>query len=200
MSTFKNVNFFGYVMIAFIIYIILKIYMESDYYNLICVVSDVDGNKYCVRESNKIEMVVDLFAKVTGKLQKLVNYVYEKYENRENCKRLKENFNPDKIVEIMPTSKYTAYSENKGEKIAFCSTTEKGGDTLIDENTLTFVAIHELGHLMSKSIGHTEEFWNNFRFLLKNAVQINIYDPIDYSKNPVEYCSLNINDNPYYED
>ena len=199
MAGIKNVNFFGYIMIGFILYIILKIYLESDYFNLICVVSDVDGNKYCVRESDKIDLVVDLFAKVNIKLKKLVDYVYEKYDNRENCKRLKQNFNPQKIVEILPTSKYTAYSENKGEKIAFCSTTEKGGDTLIDENTLTFVAIHELGHLMTVSIGHTEEFWNNFRFLLKNAVKMGIYEPVDYSKKPIEYCSLNIDDNPYFD-
>ena len=34
---------------------------------------------------------------------------------------------------------YTAYSENKGEKLAFCTTTTKEGNKLIDENTLMFV-------------------------------------------------------------
>ena len=54
-----------------------------------------------------------------------------------------KNFNPRKISEILPTSEFTAYSENKGEKIAFCTTTTKNGSKLIDENTLTFVAIRE---------------------------------------------------------
>ena len=67
-------------------------------------------------------------------------------------------FNPKKVSETLPTSSYTAYSENKGEKLAFCTTTTKEGDQLIDENTLTFVAIHELAHIMTVSIGHTTEF------------------------------------------
>ena len=34
---------------------------------------------------------------------------------------------------------------------------------------MTFVGIHELGHVMSKTIGHNDEFWSNFKFLLKEA-------------------------------
>ena len=123
----------------------------------------------------------------------------EKYPSRENVKRLAKNFNPKKIVEILPTSSYTAYSENKGEKIAFCTTVKKNGNKLLDENTLTFVAIHELGHVMTESIGHKKEYWENFKFLLKNAAKMGIYDPVDYKKKPKEYCGMNITDNPYYD-
>ena len=103
------------------------------------------------------------------------------------------------MKEILPTSKYTAYSENKGEKLAFCVTKTKKGNNLIDENTLTFVAIHELAHVCSKSVGHKDEFWQNFKFLLDNAVEINIYDPQDYKTKPKEYCGMKITDNPYYD-
>ena len=111
------------------------------------------------------------------------------------------NFNPKKIKEILPTSEYTAYSENKGEKIAFClsSVDKKDTNNLIDENTLMFVALHELSHLATKSIGHTEEFWSNFKFLLQEASKIQIYNPIDYKKTPARYCGMNITDNPYYD-
>ena len=101
--------------------------------------------------------------------------------------------------EILPTSSYTAYSENKGERLAFCVTTTKAGNKLIDENTLIFVAIHELSHIATKSIGHTTEFWQNFKFLLKNAKKINIYTPENYKENPKKYCGLKITDNPYYD-
>ena len=84
-------------------------------------------------------------------------------------KRLVENFNPNKISETLPTSEHTAYSENKGEKMAFCLNEDKEGTRLIDLSTLTFVAIHELAHLMTESIGHKEEFWDNFKFLLESA-------------------------------
>ena len=83
--------------------------------------------------------------------------------------------------------------------MAFCLSTKKGGDTLIDLNTLTFVAIHELAHICTKSVGHTDEFWKNFKFLLIQAEKIDIYNPIDYEKNPKQYCSMSINHNPYFD-
>ena len=70
---------------------------------------------------------------------------------------------------------------------------------MIDENTLTFVAIHELSHIASESIGHNDEFWKNFKFLLEYAEKIKIYKPIDYKKNPKNYCGMRITDNPYYD-
>ena len=194
-----NINTFGYIMIVFMLIIMVKMYLDSDHHNLKCIISDVDGNKYCVRERNKITLVADLLARTTQKLKKLVKHVGDKYPDRENVKRLVKGFNPKKIYEILPTSKYTAYSENKGEKLAFCVTKEKQGMELIDENTLTFVAIHEVSHIATKSIGHKDEFWKNFSFLLKEATKLGIYKPVDYSKKSVTYCSLKITDNPYYD-
>ena len=192
-------DWFGYFIILFVIGFIIKIYFESEMFHLKCIVSDEDGNTYCVRETPKLELVADLLARTTEKLKQLVEYVKEEYPNRENVKRLAEKFNPRKISETLPTSKYTAYSENKGEKLAFCTTTTKEGSKLINENTLAFVAVHELGHVMTESVGHTKEFWQNFKFLLKNAVKIGIYEPIDYKKKPKNYCGMKITDNPYYD-
>lgn len=194
----QKIDFLGYVIIVFVILILIKIYLSSDIFNLKCVISDIDGNKYCVRERNKIELVADLLARVTIKMKRIVKHMYELYPERDNIKRLKENFNPKKIYETLPTSEYTAYSENKGEKMAFCVTRKKNGSKLIDENTLTFVALHELSHLMTKNIGHTTDFWANFRFLLKHAVDIGIYHPINYEKHPTTYCGMDITDNPYF--
>lgn len=194
-----NEDILAYILIILIIGIVLKIYLESDAFNLKCIISGVDGNTYCVRERNKIQLVADLLARVTQKLKKLVKHMSEKYPDRENVKRLVKNFNPKKIYETLPTSKHTAYSENKGEKIAFCVTKKKNGTQLIDENTLTFVAIHEVAHVATKSIGHNKEFWNNFKFLLENAKEIGIYSPVDYKKKPQEYCGMDITDNPYYD-
>ena len=192
-------DWFGYFIILFVIGFIIKIYFESDMFHLKCIVSDEDGNTYCVRETPKLELVADLLARTTEKLKQLVAYLKDEFPNRENVKRLAEKFNPKKISEKLPTSKYTAYSENKGEKLAFCTTTTKEGSKLIDENTLTFVAIHELGHVMTESVGHTKEFWQNFKFLLKNAVKIGIYKPVDYKNKPKNYCGMKITDNPYYD-
>jgi len=178
----------------------LRIYWESDAFNLKCVISDVDGNRYCVRERLKLQLVADLLAKTTQKLKKLVNHMGRKYPDRANVKRLVEKFNPKRVYETLPTSEYTAYSENKGEKIAFCVTKQKeGNEDLIDENTLMFVGIHELAHVASEKIGHGDEFWKNFKFLLIDAAEIGIYKPQDYKKKNVSYCGMQITDNPYFD-
>jgi hypothetical protein len=195
----EKLNGLGYLLIGFVIIVGLKIYSESDVFNLKCIISNVDGNTYCVRERAKLQLAADLLAKVTQKLKQLVTYMEQKYPERPNVERLVKNFNPKKVKEILPTSTYTAYSENKGEKLAFCVTTTKKGNKLIDENTLTFVAIHEVAHTMTKSIGHKEEFWRNFKFLLTNAVAMGIYTPIDYKDKPQKYCGMTINDNPFYD-
>jgi hypothetical protein len=195
-----KVNTFGIIIILFIILVGLKIYYESDVFNLRCIVSNVDGRKYCVRERRNIQKASNLLASTTDKMSSLVEYMGNKYSNRENVNRLVENFNPSTIKETLPTSEYTAYSENKGEKLAFCLNKKKtDNDNLIDPNTLTFVAIHELSHIMSATVGHNDEFWNNFKFLLDNAVDMGIYTPIDYKKNPKNYCGMDITDNPYYD-
>lgn len=194
-----DIGFLGYVLIIFILIICIKIYRESDAFNLKCIISEVDGNKYCVRERSKLTLAADMLARTTTKLKELVAYVSEKFPDRENVKRLKKGFNPTKVVETLPTSEFTAYSENKGEKIAFCLDSEKGSNKLIDENTLMFVGIHEISHVATESVGHTDEFWKNFKFLLEQAVAMNIYTPIDYKKNPKKYCGMEITDNPYYD-
>jgi len=194
-----NLDLLGYVLIVFIIIIVYKIYSDSDMAQLKCIISDVDGNKYCVRERKKLNEAADHLAEVSVNLKLLVKDCKENFPDTEITKNLTKGFNPKKIIETLPTSEFTAYSENKGEKLAFCLQKEKGQSKLIDINTLTFVAIHELAHIASTQVGHGDEFWNNFKFLLIRAKEINIYKPQDYKKNPERYCGMEITDNPYFD-
>ena len=191
----------GYVIIIMVLAISGYTYYDNaESFQLKCIVSSVDGNKYCVRDRKRIAEAADLLANVTGKCKSLVAYMKEHHKDRDDVKRLVSGFNPDKIMETLPTSSYTAYSENKGEKVAFCLNQQKNdNNNLIDENTLTFVAIHELSHIMTASIGHKSEFWANFKFLLDNAKEAGLHEPIDYKKKPQEYCGMKIHDNPYYD-
>ena len=196
-----NLDTFTVIIILFIILISYRLYTKSDFFQLKCIISSVDGNKYCVRERNKINEAADLLALVNENLKSVVEYCKKYHLDNSITQRLIKNFNSDNIVEILPTSQYTAYSENKGEKLAFCvnknNKQEENGE-LIDINTLTFVALHELAHIGTKSVGHTAEFWDNFKFLLIQAEKIKIYKPVDYSKNSKMYCGMEINDNPYF--
>ena len=192
-------NILFYVLVGFVLLICLKIYYESDAFQLKCVIASKDGNRYCVRDRSKLEPAANLLASVTQSCKELVEFMGKKLPDDERVKRLVNGFNPQKIMETLPTSELTAYSENKGEKIAFCLNKNKVDDDLIDLNTLTFVAIHELSHIMTKSVGHKQEFWENFKFLLTNAKEAGVYSPVDYKKKPKEYCGMTINDNPYYD-
>lgn len=113
-----------------------------------------------------------------------------------DIKRLISNFNPDNFSESTPDVKYTSYSVNKGEKIVFCLRSKKVEQQLVKKNTMMFVAIHEFSHLMTESVGHEPEFWENFKFLLLVAIHIKAYKHINFNKNPEEYCGTEITDTP----
>ena len=123
-------------------------------------------------------------------------------EKKEACKtfekdikRLVKNYNPDVLSENTPDSKFTSYSENKGQKIVFCLR-QKSDNKLVDLNTMMFVGLHELSHLMTKSIGHGQDFWNNFKILLRMAIRLGIYKCQNFEKESKEYCGTRITDSP----
>jgi len=183
-----------------VLYLVYWVY-NSNWYNLKCIISDHNGQRYCIRDRKKLKEAVNLLAECVENMKKLVEHVKTKYPDDERVARLVNKFNPKKISETLPTSQYTAYSENKGERLAFCL--NKGKDNnkkLIDLNTLTFVATHEMAHIMSVSIGHKKEFWDNMKFLIENASEINIYDPINYEKTPETYCGDEITNSPYFDE
>ena len=53
-----------------------------------------------------------------------------------------------------------------------------------------------MGHLASGTVGHNQEFWDNFEFLLKEATSIGLYEKVEYSKHPKSYCGIQITDSP----
>ena len=116
-------------------------------------------------------------------------------KDREGIDRLIDNFNTDIITENIPGSMYVAYSVNKGDELSICIR-DKDTDKFIDQNTVIFVAIHELAHIMTDETGHTPKFWGNMKYLLEQSSEIGIYTPVDYSSNPVMYCGEEINNTP----
>ena len=71
----------GYIIIVLVLFISYKIYIDSDIFQLKCIVSDVDGDKYCVRERKNIKNASNLLAITTDKMKKLVVYVDKKYDS-----------------------------------------------------------------------------------------------------------------------
>tara|TARA_B100000700_G_C14869486_1_gene772683 strand:+ start:510 stop:1085 length:576 start_codon:yes stop_codon:yes gene_type:complete len=158
--------------------------------------SSVNGKKYYVRNLPDKNEAADKLANIGMSLQKLIDSLDEKdKEKGEDILRLKESFNSDYITENIPGSMYVAYSVNKGEELSICIR-EKDTENFIDNNTIIFVAIHELSHIMTDEIGHTELFWDNMKYLLEKSSLVGIYKKIDYSKYPVMYCGMEIDSTP----
>lgn len=191
---------FLFLFIFFIIVLSLFIYTESRNNEIIYVESSLDHRKYLVRNVDDKQEAADMLANMRDRLDKLINYMRMNYPNDDRAKRLIRKFNPDRISESLRGSKYTSYSINKGEKIVLCLRSKDMSQRLTDINTLMFVTLHELAHIMTISIGHTKEFWSNFKFILKIAVQLGVYNNVDYSKSPQPYCGIEVNDSPLHNE
>jgi len=160
--------------------------------------SNVDNKEYLVRNLKDKHIAADTLARIKIKLEKLCSIMKEKYPNDKSVIRMNQLFNGNNISESGKSNQYTSYSLNKGEKIVFCIRQKDQNESIVNENILTFVSIHELAHIMTESIGHTTEFWDNFKKLLKEAIQNNLYKDEDYNKYPKDYCGIQISDSPLH--
>lgn len=166
--------------------------------NVVSVTSRRDGNTYQVQNLPDKQEACERMASIKANLDKLIDF-YKRDPASMADPRVKvmiERFNPANMSENDLDDSGTSYSENKGEKIVVCLRDKAPPHKLVDENTVMFVILHEMAHLMTTTVGHTPEFWTNFRRILQDAIQCGIYTPVNYSKNPVQYCGMTITDSP----
>ena len=187
------------IIIATVILISIFMHYETKYSELTYVTSSVDKEEYLVRNRKDKEDAANLLANIKKRLLKLVEMCEKYHSDDERVHRLVKKFKPEKISESLSSSKHTSYSVNKGEKIVFCIRSKDKKQKLIKLNTMMFVAIHELAHVMTVSVGHTDEFWDNMRFLLKVAIKNNLYKKQNFQKKPEPYCGTSITDTPLRE-
>ena len=105
----KSKYFLKYIILIGLSAVFVYLFLNSDFYNLKCVVSSVDGNKYCVRERKRINEAADILATVVNKCEQLIKHLVSKYPNDKSIKRLNEKFDKTRCVETLPTSELTAY-------------------------------------------------------------------------------------------
>ena len=157
--------------------LILVMYVQNRSGEVDFVVSNVDNRRYLVRKMHDSQQAADLLAHINKDLVDLVQHLMAKYPSNEDCLLLFKNFDPSAVSEGSIDSGYTSYSVNKGEKIILCI--RQKDDSFVDKNVLVYVAVHELAHIMTTEIGHTSMFWDNFRFILNEAILINLYHKVD---------------------
>jgi hypothetical protein len=79
-----------------------------------------------------------------------------------------------------------SYTINK--KVIHLCTKDPRNGRYYDKNTLMFVVLHELAHVLCSDVGHTDSFSVINQALLDHAVKCGFYDPSKpFIKN---YCSL----------
>lgn len=180
----------------------VAMYFKSSKYPLSLTKSTVDEEHYLVRNLPDKQEAADRLAKVREKLLRLRKYLEQTHMDKPFVKQMVTNFDcsASRFSESTPDAQYTSYSVNKGEKIFMCLRQRDAKEALVQENIILFVALHEMSHVGTASIGHTPEFWNHFAWVLKQAEHIKIYQYTDFAAHPVEYCGVHITDSPTYKD
>ena len=174
--------------------------------------SDVDGKEHSVQcDYADKEKAADLLADLNISANQFIQYLNGKYGKSGNeYSKLTKNLSgryrgSSRLVETDPNnnSKDTSYTLDKGYLVSMClrASKSKSKAKFHDLNTLRFVLLHELTHIAADVVQHPQRFWEVFKWILKEAVAAGIYQPVDYSKNPVHnYCDvMSIDYNPYYD-
>lgn len=176
------------------------------------VCTSVDGRCYAVVNkfpAHTHSAASDTLAKLNKFAVRLMRHMRQKYLwNSSNqyyhdmTKFLLHNYDPDKLVENMPTGpENTSFVENKGRTMfALCIRKYIDGNfDFLPDHILQFVTMHEMAHMATRSYGHDRDFWINFKILLIEARAAGLHNPVDYRHNPINYCSLHVDYNPYYD-
>ncbi len=169
------------------------------------VTSDIDGEKYLVRDLKDKQHAANMLARIKKKIMDLTNYLssnnggtrgdiegfkdYSQYIDQ-----LSTRIRGVVISENGEDNAYTSYSVNKGEQIVFCLRSKYNKNKLHNMNLITYVALHEMAHVACPEEGHTPLFKEIFAFLTKIAMERGLYQKIPFDDLPQEYCGLMITD------
>ena len=195
------VKIFVVCILIFLIYRFVRNYQEIEY-----ITSDIDNKVYMIRRgySKSKEFLLksaNTLANINNRVEKLIDYLQNTYSDDPNknyfIKKLRENYNTYMISEAAVDPKYTTYTVDK-QDMHICLRTRDQYENIYDIDLLMYVVLHELAHLCNYDkygrpiIGHGFEFKFIFKFLVEEAIKIGIYKFSDYSRNPKEYCGIQI--------
>ena len=180
----------------------VALYFKGSKYPMALTQSKIDDEYYLVRNLKDKQEAADRLARVREKILRLRKHLEQTHMKKPFVAQMINNFDcsASRFSESTPDAQYTSYSVNKGEKVFMCLRQRNEREELVHENIILFVALHEMSHVGTASIGHTPEFWNHFAWLLKQAEQVQIYTFTDFAAHPVEYCGVHITDAPTYKE
>lgn len=160
--------------------------------------SNLDGHYYQVKDLDSKEDAADILAEIQRRCNLLVEYFKNNESQYPEYKQYIDLFlsriNGVKIIENPNNDNSTSYTINKGEVIAFCLRSKKTNN-FHTINMIMYVALHEFSHVACPTLNHGPPFPQIFRFFLKCAEKIGIYQHVNYQINPHEYCGITIREN-----
>ena len=131
-----------------------------------------------------------MMAQLERKLHILLHHLQQHHPADPRTQRLAYNWD-GRLAELRHAG---AGSTTNKATIRIC--VRDGGGVLQDLNTATLVLAHEASHVCTASEGHTNEFWDNFKFVLKEAVAAGIYEYQDLEQAPVTFCGSKVDFSP----
>lgn len=200
------------------VYIVLLILAVICIYkwNFTTIYTTIDQRNYTVADYPNKQDAANMLGRINLDLIKLLRHLRNKYnvdridvmqlpaDQRDRFRivdNMLDNYNPDVMAENDPRlSSDTSYTIGKGVELVVCVRDRNNPSKLVDYSTLLFVMLHEISHIGAYDVfGHGTRFWEVFKFVLTEAVEAGIYEPIDYRQKNTMYCGLNITYNPYFD-
>jgi hypothetical protein len=154
--------------------------------------SRVDGRKYLVQSLPNKQEAADMLANINADILTLIKHLQRKMPDAEITRLLYKNYNPNTISEGSPDSGYTSFSVNKGEKLVICVRHNDQTKSFVAKNVVMYPVFHEISHLACPEIGHTPRFWETFKVVLQEAINIGLYTKLDFKNKPEPYCGIKI--------
>lgn len=172
---------------------------------MIYVHSDIDNMPYLVRNNKDKRQASNMLASLKRDIFTLSKHMSARKDTKEYVEfkpyieQLERNLVNVEIRESSSNTVHTSYTVNKGEQVVFCLRSKEISQYLKtsnihDKNVIMYVALHEIAHVACPEYQHTPLFMKIFKFFTEVAIDIGLYDKIEFDITPHEYCGIMISE------
>lgn len=194
-----------FISILFLLIVIYCFYKVVDGYSEnVYVESDKDKHYYLLRTGKAktkeyLKDSADTLSEINERVMKLITHLKSDFSGDPTKKyfidKLSKNYDSSVLSEAAIDKRYTTFTVDKKD-MHICLRTRDAKSQLYDINLLMYVVLHELAHMCNYDYngtpinGHGQEFIEKFKFLVTEAMKIGVYDYVDYTRTPREYCGI----------